>query len=67
MALTLEELKKRWIKEPLPLIEEKPYSGRKARREEDVAKLALLARELFEAKFEKRGSYLIMKFYSKEE
>ncbi len=52
MNLTLEELKKRWVREPLPLLEERPYSGRKERREEDVAKLAELARLLFEKRFE---------------
>ena len=66
MALALEELKKRWVRGPLPLIEDKPYSGRKVRREEDVIKLAILARELFEAKFERNGKSLIMKFYSEE-
>ncbi len=64
MALTLEELKKRWVREPLPLLEERPYSGRKERREEDVAKLAELARLLFERRFERRGRKLVMKFYS---
>ena len=66
MAITLEELKRRWIRKPLPLIEERPYSGRKERREEDVLKLAKLAREAFQIKFEIRDNVLKMKFSSGE-
>ena len=62
MALEIEELKKRWLKSAPPLPPwDKPYSGRKERRPEDVEKLAKLAREAFESWFEVKGNKLVFK------
>ncbi len=62
MAFKLEELKERWLRKAPPLPPwEKPYSGRKERRPQDVVKLAILARMNFEEWFEVNGNKLIFK------
>ncbi len=62
MAIKLEELKERWLRKAPPLPPwEKPYSGRKERRPQDVIKLATLARMNFEEWFEVKENKLIFK------
>ena len=65
--VALEELKRRWLKEAVVFPDPKRdlYSGRKPRREEDVLKLAELAKLMFQNKFEVNGRTLKMMFLSR--